>query len=175
MTRRTPLLLTLALFAFGALAVPGAALARKGDGPRAEMNLRMLERAAERLELDDATLTAIKDQVYEAEKAGIDLKAQLERAKLELRRVLDQDTPAKGDVMSRIDEVGRLETALRKHQIGLMIDVKAMLTPEQRKALKKMTRRGERRRGKAGRRGKGKDRGERGPDGRRGPPPDPFE
>lgn len=137
-------LFTLTLAA--AVALGGPAFARKGpggpDGPRAELNLRMLERAADRLGLDEPTLDRIKERVYQAEKTGIDLKAKLELARLELRRTLDADTPAKDAVMKRIDEVGRLETDLRKHQIGLMLDVKAMLTPEQRRELEKMSRRG---------------------------------
>lgn len=133
-----------------ALAGPGDDGPRR-DGPRAELNLRLLERSAEQLGLDEATLDRIKTRVYEAEKTGIDLKARLELAKLDLRRALDDDETAKAEVMKRIDDVGRLETELRKHQVGLMIDVRAMLTPEQREALRKMTRRGKRgRRGPPG-------------------------
>lgn len=165
MTRRRSLLFSLALLMGAAFALPGQALARKGDRG-AKLNLRMLERAADRLGLDDATLKQIEDRVYEAEKRGIELKSQLELAKLELRRVLDQDAPDKAAAMKRIEDVGRLETALRKHQMGLMIDVKTMLTPDQRKMLRTLTRRGERgkRRGHRGRRG-----GPDGPDGRGGP------
>lgn len=133
-----------------ALAGPGDDGPRR-DSPRAELNLRLLERSAEQLGLDEATLDRIKNRVYEAEKTGIDLKARLELAKLDLRRALDDDETAKAEVMKRIDDVGRLETELRKHQVGLMIDVRAMLTPDQREALRKMTRRGKRgRRGPPG-------------------------
>ena len=142
MTRALTLALPLAL----ALCTLAATLAHAGPGQRGEhgpgADVRLLERSAEQLGLDEATLARIKDRVYEAEKIGIDLKAQLKLQKLELRRALDDDNHAKADVMKRIEEVGRLETELRKHQIGLMIDVRAMLTAEQRDALRKMTRRG---------------------------------
>jgi Spy/CpxP family protein refolding chaperone len=148
MTHALPLTLaaTLALVLTAPLAHAGPGQ-RGEDGPRAEVHLRLLERSAEQLGLDEATLGRIKDRVYEAEKTGIDLKARLELEKLELRRALDDDNHAKADVMKRIEEVGRLETELRKHQIGLMIDVRAMLTPDQRDALRKMTRRGGRKHG----------------------------
>lgn len=146
-----------ALVSLFVLIAPAAAQPGRRGGPPAEMNLRMLERAADRLGLDEATLDRIKLRVYEAEKVGIDLKAKFELAKLELRRALDADTADKAAVMGRIEEVGRLETELRKHQVGLMMDVHAMLTPEQRTKLKQMTRRarGERgkRRGKRGKKG----------------------
>jgi len=165
---RTETLIPLAVLLAGLL-IGGIALARKGPGgpggpagPRAEFNLRMLERASGQLGLDDATLSRIKDRVYESEKIGIDLKAKLELAKLELRRVLDEDNPPRDTAMKRIAAVGDLETRLRQHQIGLMIDVRAMLTAEQRTMLKQMR---TERRGKRGKRGK---RGERG---RRGQPP----
>lgn len=147
---RTFALLCALTLAAPALAGPGDDGPRR-DGPRAELNLRLLERSAEQLGLDEATLDRIKTRVYEAEKTGIDLKARLELAKLDLRRALDDDETAKAEVMKRIDDVGRLETELRKHQVGLMIDVRAMLTAEQREALRKMTRRGKRgRRGPPG-------------------------
>lgn len=176
---RPTILIPFALVLAALLVAGGTALARKGpghrggpDGPRAEFNLRMLERAAGQLGLDDATLSRIKDRVYESEKTGIDLKAKLELAKLELRRALGADEPVKADVMKRVAEVGDLETRLRQHQIGLMLDVRAMLTPEQRKQLKQM--RGERRerRGKRGKRGKRERRGPGGPD---GPPGGAFD
>lgn len=176
MKRLTPTFALIALLLTGLLAA-GSAFARKGPehgGPvGAEFNLRMLERAAGRLGLEDATLGKIKDRVYQAEKKGIDLRARLELAKLELRRTLDADAPSKDDAMKRIAEVGRLETELRQHQIGLMLDVKAMLTPEQRQMLEQM--RGERAaRGKAGKRGKRGGRG-MGPPDAPAPPAPPGE
>ena len=180
MKSRAKIIIPLALVLAALMAVGGVALARKGPGgpgghggPKAELNLRMLERAAGQIGLEDATLSQIKDRVYESEKKGIDLKAKLELAKLELRRALDGDNPVKADVMKRVAEVGDLETRLRQHQIGLMLDVRALLTPEQRKQLKQI--RSERRanRAKRGKRGKRGERGERGRRGGRGGPDGP--
>lgn len=156
-----------------ALAVPGSALARKGPpgerGPK--LSLKTLDRIAPQLGVEDAVLAQIKTRVYEAEKRSIELKAQLELAKLEMHRALDAESPDKAAVMGHIEAVGRLHTDLRKHEVGLMLDVRAMLTPEQRKTLRTLSARRDRgRRGKRGPRGQRGKRGPRGPDGRGGGP-----
>ena len=116
MTRRRSLLFSLALLMGAAFVLPGQALARKGDRG-AKLKLRMLERSADRLGLDDATLRQIKDRVYEAEKRGIELKSQLELAKLELRRVLDQDAPDKAEAMQRIEDVGETDDPREQRRV----------------------------------------------------------
>jgi Spy/CpxP family protein refolding chaperone len=68
--------------------------------------------------------------------------------------------------MTQIDDVGRLHTAIRKHKTGLMLDLRAMLTVEQRRELRqlmqKRRQRWKNRAGKQGKRGKrGKHRRER--------------
>ncbi len=105
-------------------------------GPGGMLTPRNIDRVAAKLNLDEATVTQLKDRVYAAEKEGIGLKAQLEEARLELRRALDNADPDRATVMNKIDEVGRLHTALRKHKTGLMLDLRAMLTPDQRAELK---------------------------------------
>lgn len=154
-------IMSLLLLCGFALCLPGAAFARKGppDGGGPKLNLKMLDRVAPRLGLSDEVLAQIKARVYEAEKVSIELKAQLELAKLEMHRALDAESPAKAKVMQHIEAVGTLHTELRKHEVGLMLDVRAMLSPDQRAKLRQMT--GERHRARRGKRGPRGKRGER--------------
>ena len=107
-------------------------------GPGGMLTPRNIDRVASKLSLDEEVVTRLKERVYAAEKKGIGLKAELEEARLELRRALDNSEPDRASVMSKIDEVGRLHTALRKHKTGLMLDLRAMLTPAQRSELKSL-------------------------------------
>jgi len=104
------------------------------------MNLKLLERAADKINLDESTLEAIKEKVYQGKKEAIELEARLKSQKLDLHRELDRPNPNRSRVMNLIEDVGSLKMKLKKQRVGLMLDVRAMLTPAQIKELKKMKR-----------------------------------
>ncbi len=147
------------------LLVGGAAWAGPGGrGPDALLDPGRLDRAAERLGLDDGTLAKVKARAYAAQKEAITAKAELKVARIELHRLLDTDAPDKEAVLAQVERVGQLETALRRLKVSALLDIRGMLTPEQRAKLKTM---------KRGRRDREGRRGRRGPRDRRGPPDAP--
>lgn len=153
------------------LLASGAAFAGPGGrGPDALLDPGRLDRAAERLGLDDATLEKVKARAYAAQKEAITAKAELKVARIELHRLLDADAPDKAAALAQVDRVGQLESALRRLKVSALLDIRGMLTPEQRAQLKTMKRG---RRGRDGRRGRGPRRGRRGPPDAPPPPPSP--
>lgn len=132
---------------------------RDGAGPR--MDLVRLERMAEKLELDDATLATIKKQLYAAQEVGIKLRADLEAAQLKVRQSMDQDEPNREQVMANLERLSAAQLKLRKHRTNVLLDVQAHLTPEQRKKVRRHLR------NKNHKRGRGIHRG---PNHRKGPP-----
>ena len=54
------------------------------------------------------------------------------REQLELRKLMDAETPDEAAVMRQIDDVMKQEARMRKNQIGLLLKVRKLLTPEQR-------------------------------------------
>ncbi len=108
---------------------------RDGAGPR--MDLVRLERMAEKLELDDATLSAIKKKLYAAQEVGIKLRGDLESAQLKVRQSMDQDEPNRDEVMANLEKLSAAQLKLRKHRTGVLLDVQAHLTPEQRKKVRR--------------------------------------
>jgi len=153
LTWATALILGASLLFVGLAQAKGNKHSKRGPGGM--LTPRNIDRVASKLNLDEATVTQLKDRVYAAEKEGIGLKAQLEEARLELRRALDSAEPKRDVVMAKIDEVGRLHTAVRKHKTGLMLDLRAMLTPGQRAELKELMQK-RRKRWKKGKRRGGK-------------------
>lgn len=103
-------------------------------------NARMLERAADKIGLDDNTLEQIKDKIYRGQKEAIGIESDLKSSKLDLNRELDSMNPDRSKVMSLLGRVGDLKTQLKKLRVGLMLDVRSMLSPEQIKQLKTMRR-----------------------------------
>ena len=75
------------------------------------------------------------------------LDEQLRALHEEMRQVLDGESPKLEDVMQAADRIGAAETELKKRQLRTMLEVRALLTPEQREKLVKIfeERRGRRR------------------------------
>ena len=93
--------------------------------------------------LESLGLTGVQLQkaraIFEAqERASIPARAELELAHLDLRKLMNADTPDRAAIGSQLDKIGRMQTEMRKAHTFAMLDLRAMLTPEQRKKLEQM-------------------------------------
>jgi Spy/CpxP family protein refolding chaperone len=150
-----PMLLALAML------VPCLVHAQARSGGLGNLSPKRIDRMAEKLELSADTTERIKNLVYENQKRQIEIKASAQAAQLELRRHLDQDSPDRNQVMSQIESLGGQQVKMRKLKVGLLLDIRGLLTADQRQGLKKLLRRG-RKGKKAHRKGKRGQRGEKG-------------
>jgi Spy/CpxP family protein refolding chaperone len=94
-----------------------------------------IEENAEALGLDDETLTAIRSIVEKSKGTGDQLHARLRELHEGMKTLLAQDTPDESAVMQQIDSIGLAETEMHKHRLGTMLEIRALLTPEQREAM----------------------------------------
>jgi Spy/CpxP family protein refolding chaperone len=115
---------------------PGRGMHRMG--PMEAYRPEVLEELADKIGADEKTVVKIKDLAYTANKDLIDLRAEMERAHLEMRKFMDSDAPDEGAIMKHIEKAGAVEIKLRKNRIGLILAVRKLLTPEQRTKLKGM-------------------------------------
>jgi Spy/CpxP family protein refolding chaperone len=56
----------------------------------------------------------------------------------QLRKLLDGDSPKLDDVMQWADRIGAAETELKKSRLHTMLEIRTLLTPEQRQKLVKI-------------------------------------
>ncbi|MDP7039412.1 MAG: hypothetical protein QGI45_09655 [Myxococcota bacterium] len=105
-----------------------------------EIDYKLLERAADDLGLSDDVLEKVKAASYEADRAAIEIRSKLDRARLDFQQMMSSDNPSEKKMMELVEEMGGLETNLRKNRIGLLLKVRPLLTKEQRKKLKKILR-----------------------------------
>lgn len=84
-----------------------------------------------KLGLTEDQLKQIDAMRYEADKQKLDLHHGLAKARLELRRLMDAEKPDEGAVFGQLDQLGGLETQLKKNRIGLLLKVRTLLTPAQ--------------------------------------------
>jgi len=152
----------------------GAALAQPGPPPHRGPHHggppldRFVERHGDRLGLDEETRAAIDAIVEQSRAEGEGLREEREAAYRELHSLLEQDTPDESAVMRQVDRVGEVGTRGHKHRLKTMLEIRALLTPEQRQQLVEI--REEERDKRGGRRGKREGLRRRGP-----PPPEEGE
>jgi periplasmic protein CpxP/Spy len=95
----------------------------------------VLERHADELGLDADTLARIRDIADKSRQAEQPLADQLRTLHQGMRALLEAESPKADDVMQQADKIGALETELRKDHLRTMLEIRALLTPEQRQKL----------------------------------------
>jgi Spy/CpxP family protein refolding chaperone len=102
----------------------------KGMGPGGGFGPQM----AEQLELTDAQKDQMDDMRAAHQKQMIRQRADLKIARLELRELIRGDAD-RATINSKIDQIGKLETDLEKARVSHRLDMRDILTPEQREKL----------------------------------------
>jgi Spy/CpxP family protein refolding chaperone len=74
----------------------------------------------------------IEDIAFNAEKSAIPQRAALQVQRLELRRLMRADNPDRPAIEKKIQEIAQAQTALSRTRINTMLDVRGVLTKEQR-------------------------------------------
>ena len=118
--------------ALSAVALALCAGDRGHDRPGIE---RILERHAERLQLDDATREQIRALAEASRQQTQPQREAVDRLRDELHAMLSADAPELEAVLQKADEIGRAETALKKQRLRTMLAIRALLTSEQRREL----------------------------------------
>ena len=78
----------------------------------------------------------IADLRDKQERRSIELRAQIQTAQLDMRKLMRADKPDKAAIGRQIDKVSGLRADLQKSRVGTMLDVREILTPEQREKMR---------------------------------------
>jgi Spy/CpxP family protein refolding chaperone len=130
-----------AVLALVVVALLGAGMAESKEGrgchghDKGARFERMEAKLAE-LELDEGTRAAAQQVIATAKTESEARREELSEAKRALRDLLAQETPAVDAVMAQADAVGTLETESHKAKLRTMLELRALLGPEQWEALK---------------------------------------
>jgi len=107
----------------------------RGPGRRPPPFADMLERNAERLGLDEKTRAEVRSIADAAREESRRLEDGLRVLHDELRKLLDQPTPDLEAALQQADRIGAAETELHKLRLRTMLQIRGLLTPEQRQEL----------------------------------------
>ncbi|NCC51870.1 MAG: hypothetical protein EOM20_11715 [Spartobacteria bacterium] len=134
---------------------------------------------AKKAGVTDEDISALTALDYEHQKVMIPMQAQRRLAQLELDHLLDQDAPDKTAVGKAVEDLGAIDTSLKKAKIDYLLQVKDALGPEKIEKLREARRnfarkhrnqddgprgKGNRKGGKDGRGSKGRGQGGGGPE-----------
>ena len=95
----------------------------------------LFEKHAERLGLDAKTLEQIRAISEATKEQSSELRTNLTQARMAMRDLLSAETPDKAAVMKQADIMGAIKTDLRKQRLATILEIRALLTPEQRQEL----------------------------------------
>jgi Spy/CpxP family protein refolding chaperone len=123
---------TVSLSLFVALALATSAFARPGHGPGKGF---FLQRQIEKLELPAETRTQVDAVLAESRTRQEALHQQIRAAHESMRSLLDQGSVDEAAVLAQADTIGSLMTEARKDDLKTLIQVRSLLTPDQRAAL----------------------------------------
>lgn len=90
---------------------------------------------AEQLELTDAQKEQLADMRAAHQKEMIRQRAEMKIARLELQELFRSDAD-RGQITSKVEQIGKLEIELDKARVAHRLDMRDILTPEQRDKLK---------------------------------------
>ena len=97
----------------------------------------MLLRLADEIGLDEGQKTKISNMMEEFGVSRIDMKAELDKAKLELRHLKMNDA-ADAEVLSMMDKIGDLRTEMQKMRYTHRQAVENVLTDQQKDKIKEL-------------------------------------
>jgi hypothetical protein len=95
---------------------------------------------AEELKLTDSERKILDEKYTESRRRMIDLKTEVEKERLELDIILDQQDANKDRISERYDSLEKARAKLSKERFGLLIEVREIIGTERFQELKAMHR-----------------------------------
>ena len=92
------------------------------------------------LDLSSEQRGKIADLREKQARNAIRIRADLGNARLDLARLMRADKPDRAAIGRTIEKLGELRTEMQKSRVNTMLDVRALLTPEQQQKLRERRR-----------------------------------
>ncbi|OQY30142.1 MAG: hypothetical protein B6244_00830 [Candidatus Cloacimonetes bacterium 4572_55] len=117
---------------------PGHGDFGKGRSQCQGPELGFLERFGDEIGITEQQEEELKSIRFAAEKEIIQLKADAEVAKMDLRQLMDEDRPNEDAIYRQVDVIAELNAKIHKKRVGNRLAIKRILTDEQEAKLKEI-------------------------------------
>lgn len=131
----------LAAALLGAAQAPTHAQDDAATGPGARLRMHGMagrERLARALGLTDEQRAKMREAHERQMRRSIAERADLKIAKLDLRKLVRADHPDQHAIEAQVDKIAGMRAELQKQRLATMIEIRAMLTADQRARLREM-------------------------------------
>ena len=95
---------------------------------------------ADELKLTDSERKILEEKYTDGRRKMIDLKSEVEKERLELDIVLENQDASKSQIVERYDNLENARKKLSKERFGLLIEVREVIGAERFQSLKEMHR-----------------------------------
>jgi len=119
------------------LSIGATAQAAPPDGPPPHPHELIRDQAAE-LGIDEPTVQSIMTIAEQARPEMERLQGELQQAGQQLHVLLEAESPDREAIMRQVELVGEIQIDLQQHQIGTLLSIRALLSPEQLQALEQL-------------------------------------
>ncbi len=127
--------LAMCLAAAGTVLLLAAMPARAVDALTEDFDDTRLDKVAEVIDLDQETRDQIEEISRGVAEENAPRRSAIRKERLLLRALLEDSPPDEAAVMSQVDELSSLQSALWKTRLRAMMQMRALLTPLQREQL----------------------------------------
>jgi Spy/CpxP family protein refolding chaperone len=79
----------------------------------------------------DQQIRRVQTLIDESKRKTLDIKHELEKARLDVKQMMQVDNPDRKAIFKQIDKIGALKLKMKKLWVGTILDVRKELTPEQ--------------------------------------------
>jgi Spy/CpxP family protein refolding chaperone len=97
-----------------------------------------IERFSEELGLSDKQVASIKETRFATQKQSIELQSKTRIARLELRQLMQKENVNENEVTRQVEEIGDLRTSQMQNRVQSQLQVRAILTADQRSKLQEL-------------------------------------
>lgn len=124
-------LMVVALLAFPVIALAGPGFkhgSRRGFG---HMNPAVVKKFLKDAGCSDQQIRRVQTLTDETKRKTLDVKHEMEKARMDMQQLMQADNPDRAAIFKQIDKIGAIRLRLKKAWVGMILDVRKELTPEQ--------------------------------------------
>jgi Spy/CpxP family protein refolding chaperone len=109
-------------------ALPFTAQARRGFG---KVSPALIKQALRDAGLSDQQIRRIEQLKDEADRNMLDIRYQLQKARLDLKQLMKVDSPNEAAVYKQVEKISAIQLKQKKNRISMVLAIRKEVTPEQ--------------------------------------------
>ena len=129
--RRFISLMVVVLLALPTIALAGPGFKRGFKRGLKHMNPVVMKKFMKDAGCSDQQIRRIGILKDETERKTLDIKHEMEKARMDMKQLMQADNPNRSAIFKQVDNIGAIQLRLKKAWVGMILDIRKEVTPEQ--------------------------------------------